>query len=140
MNHISKFYGRSRGVVIHPRTGFIRGDVGYTDGANFYFQHLTAKGAKAALRNVAKECYLDKSSALYGSRPVIFMHDEIILEVPESVSSEAGERLAEVMRTSMSTYLPDVPVKCGPWLARRWFKEAETKRDGNGKLLLWEVE
>jgi len=123
---------------IHPRTGFERGDVGFCDGSNQGFQHLTAAGAKNALYAVARECYSAPGSPLYGSYPVFFIHDEIIIETPELGAPEAAERLSELMISEMRRFTPDIPCQASPALMRRWYKGAETRRDRGGRLIPWE--
>jgi DNA polymerase I len=121
----------------HPRTGFLRGGVGYTDGCNHAFQHLTAAGAKEALYRVTREAYTDRSSALWGTYPIMFVHDEIIAEVPQATAHEAAHRIAEVMVATMNRYTPDVPARAEPALMRRWYKGAEPVYV-DGRLVPWE--
>lgn len=123
-----------------PRSGRLRGDVGFCDGCNSGFQGLTADGAKRALHEVVRQCYLDCGTDLYGSRPVAFIHDEIILEVPEASAAEAAEQLARVMVSEMQVLVPDIPIHADAHLMRRWYKGAEPVRDGSGKLIPWEPE
>lgn len=118
-------------------SGRVRGGVKFTEAANSFFQGLAADGAKQALWDVSKECYLDRKSALFGSRPVLFLHDELILEVPENRAADAAERLAVVMREAMQVWIPSVPITCSPVLMNRWTKDADTVRDANGKLQTW---
>lgn len=122
---------------VHPRTGFVRGGVGYTDGCNHAFQHLTAAGAKEALYRVTREAYTDPYSALWGTYPLIFVHDEIIAEVPEDRAHEAAHRIAEVMVATMNLYTPDVPARAEPALMRRWYKSADPVYV-DGRLVPWE--
>ena len=121
-----------------PRTKRLRGGVGFCDGCNSAFQGLTADGAKKALHEVIRECYLPLGTPLYGSRPVAFIHDEILLEVPTATAHEAATRLAEIMIKEMSYYLPDIPVKADAHLMRRWYKGAEPCFGPDGKLIPWE--
>jgi DNA polymerase-1 len=114
-----------------------RGCVGYTDGANGYFQGLAADGAKEALCRISYECYVDRTSPLFGSRVVGFFHDETFLEVPEDCAHEAATRQTELMISGMRAWLPDVPVTCSPALQRRWLKSAEPLYV-NGRLVPWE--
>jgi len=123
-----------------PRSGRLRGDVGFCDGCNSGFQGLTADGAKQALHEVIRECYVDLGTPLFGCRPTAFIHDEIILEVPEDRTHRAATRLAEVMIKEMECYLPDIPVKADAHLMRRWYKSAEPTFDDNGNLIPWEPE
>lgn len=117
----------------------IRGGVSFTSAANGYFQGLAADGAKLALYRTSRECYVDRASALYGSRVILFAHDELILEVPEAQAHEAATRLSEVMVGAMREFVPDVVVTAEPALMRRWFKGAEPKHV-DGRLVPWEPE
>lgn len=112
-------------TIEHPITGFVRGDCGYSDGANHLFQHLTAIGTKQALWDLSKECYLDSASPLYGARPVLDMHDELFGEIPEENSPVGALRWGAVMQRGMEKWVRDVPVKCTPVLTRRLYKGAK---------------
>jgi hypothetical protein len=105
--------------------------------ANGYFQGLASDGFKAAMRAVSKEMYTDRGSALYGSRAILFTHDEIVAELPESQMHDAAMRLSEVMVREMRRYTPDVKVSAEPALMRRMYKGAEPVYQ-NGKLVPWE--
>lgn len=124
--------------ILQLRSNRVRGGVRKTSAANTFFQGLTADGCKRALYLVAQECYSVPSSPLYGARPCLFLHDEIIIEAPLRTAPEAAERLSEVMVEAMSEYLPDVPSTASPALMRRWYKDAEAVRDEAGRLLVWE--
>lgn len=115
----------------------VRGRVDFCNGANNAFQALAADGGKHALWNVVKECYTVPSSPLYGSRPIMFVHDEIFAEVPEDHAHEAATRLSEVMVESMREYTPDVTIKAEPALAKIWTKSMEAVYDANGRLIPW---
>lgn len=122
----------------------IRGGCSFTDGANHGFQALAADGAKYALRCVTRECYLgtngqEQASPLAGSRPVLFLHDEIVAEVPDYLAHLAGPRMASLMVAAMREYVPDVAIKAEPALMRRWYKDAEP-RYADGRLAPWEPE
>lgn len=118
----------NEGVVASPRSGFVRGGLRFTQLANHFFQSLTATGAKDALWHVTRECYNDPKSPLWGSRPVIFMHDEILTEMPEDRAHEAAERQSQIMVEVMQRWIPDIPIKSGPVLFRRWHKGAKAVR------------
>jgi len=129
---------RERGFVYTmERTGFVRGGVGYTDGCNHGFQHLVAHAGKRALWRVHRESYADPRSPLFGFRPVLFVHDEIIGEAREDVAHEQGERLAAIMVEALAELCPDVPVSAEPALMRRWYKGAEAV-NVDGRLIPWE--
>lgn len=115
----------------------VRGDVRFTQACNSLFQGLTADGAKAALYAVQKACYNDSTSPLYRSRPVAFIHDELLVEVPQDKAHEAAECLSSIMISEMKEYLPDISVKAEPALMERWHKDAEAVYDKEGRLILW---
>lgn len=118
-------------------SGRRRGGCGYTDGCNTYFQGRVADGAKAALVELSRQAYTVKSSPVYGVRPVLFLHDEIIAEVPEDRLTEAADGMARIMREEMERYIPDVKIGCEPAAMRRWYKRAKTVRAKDGTLLPW---
>lgn len=134
--HVEKW--SRRGWVQQFVSNRIRGGVGYCDSANSPFQGLAADGIKASLFNVTRSCYLERNSALFGSRPVNMIHDEIVLEAPEDKASEAAEELSRLMIQGMSVYVPDVKIETSLAMARRWYKSAEEVRDSSGRLVCWE--
>ena len=127
----------NQAVLISPGTGYQRGGLGFSNAANHPFQHLASCGAKHALWNVSRECYTDRASPLFGSRPVLFAHDEIIAELPEGKAHEAAHRMADIMVSSMREFVPDVHVSAEPALMRYWTKAAEPKYV-DGRLVPWE--
>jgi hypothetical protein len=120
------------------RSGRIRGGVTFTEACNGYFQALVADFAKAALYEVTRRCYTVESSALYGARPCLFVHDEIILEVEEEQAHDAAIECEEVMREIQSQWLPDVPPATDAHLMRHWSKKAKRVLDARGRLIPWE--
>jgi hypothetical protein len=110
-----------------PKSKLMRGKVTYTAICNGFFQHRAAMGAKAAVYEVSKECYVDESSALFGCRPWLFAHDEIGMEVPYSGkrASDVAKRLEEIMVREMKKWCPDVPIGASAAMTRRWYKGAE---------------
>lgn len=118
-------------------SGMERGNVGYCDGCNYDFQNPAAWAAKKALFNVAWECYVDKGTPLYGSRPVVFIHDEIIAEVPEKTAHAASFRLAEVMCQTAGAESKVVPITASPALMKRWYKGAEAVYNSDKQLVPW---
>jgi len=127
------------GPVEQFRSGRIRANCSYTQGANTMFQGLAADSAKAAGYELARECYSDPESPLYGCRPVWFVHDEWGLEVPDHPERAhlAAMRHREIMVQVAQAWVPDVQVRAEPTLARRWYKEAEPVYE-NGMLVPWE--
>jgi DNA polymerase-1 len=135
----------------------------FTSGANSFFQGLAADGAKLAGWEIMKECYLENPhdmprpervigpireaaerlrlrgpSPLYGSRPVVFAHDEVIAESREDEAPEAADRMAKVMIECMQIYTPRVKIRSEAVITRRWLKGAKPVRDVNGRLMVFE--
>lgn len=144
LSYINRTVGMGQATVMQFRPGGLphrkRGNVGYCDGANGFFQGLTSDGAKEALFRASRECYVDCGTALFGSRIVAFLYDELFAEVPEAIAHEASERLVRVMVEGMRAWLPDIPVVASPALSRRWFKSAEAVYDNDNRLIPWEPE
>lgn len=132
------------GQAMQHRSGRIRGGLERNACANGFFQGLAADGAKLALCRVAQEQYDHtyrmadgRRSPLFGTRTILFAHDELVVEMRDDVAHEAASRLSDVMVESMRVYTPDVRVEAPPALMRRWFKSAEpTYKDGI--LIPWE--
>lgn len=123
--------------------GMYRAACYFTSAANGVgLQTRAAEGAKLAFWNVSRACYdASSESILFGCRPVVFLHDEIILEVhdTEKAHDEACE-LSRLMVESMREVVPDVKISASPVLMRRWDKRAEPCFDGGGRLIPWEPE
>lgn len=115
----------------------VRGGLSAPAGANTLFQGLAADGAKAAVIALTEEMYLDTQSPLFGSRLMVFAHDETILEIPEEKAHEAALRQAEIMVTQMKLFVPDVKVKAEPALMYRWDKDADAVYK-EGRLVPWQ--
>lgn len=115
-------------------SGRVRGGLRYPSGCNTMFQGLTADAAKEALWEVTRRCYTVPTSALYGCRPVLFIHDEIILECPIEQVHEAALELEAVMTEVASRWTPDVPQKATAKAMMRWYKKAKRVTDKHGRL------
>lgn len=136
-DHISQLVeGRDGGMLVQFVSGRMRGNVGFTDAANSYFQGLAADGAKAATYALVKEMCLGKDSPLYGSYLRAMIHDENICEHPAEIAHEAAMRVQEIMVGTMQQYTPNVLIKAEPCLMERWTKAAEPMFE-NGRLVPW---
>lgn len=118
-------------------SGRQRSECTYTVAANTAFQGLTADGAKRALYAVAKECYTDESSHLFGVRPWVFVHDEIIAEGPIDTVDLWAKRLSRVMEQQMASVIPDVPIGVEAAAMFRWDKDATPTYNESGELVPW---
>lgn len=127
-------------------SGRIRGGARRTALYNGYFQGLVADGAKfsayllvrAGLAGEGPTELAEAVRVFDGCRPVLFLHDEVISEVPEDRAPEAAEAMATIMRWAMQRHIPDIPIGASPVLMRRWYKGADTVRDTTGRLQVWE--
>lgn len=126
------------GVYVSPR-GMIRRNCSFTQLANGRaLQTPAAEGMKEAMWQVTKACYT-QGHLLYGSVPVINMHDELVVRVKDDRQAGAkAEEISRLMCLGMSKILPDVLVRAEPLLTRRWLKEAKAVRDQAGCLVPWE--
>lgn len=127
----------ARGEITQHVSNRVRGGVEFCAAANGLFQGLASDGAKLALCRVAREQYVDRGTALFGSRTILFAHDELVLEIPEALGHEAAHRVSEIMVESMRAYCPDVAVEAPPALMRRWYKGADPVYV-DGRLVPWE--
>ena len=114
---------------VETTTGRRRASVSFSQARNTPFQGLAADGAKLSLWRLYRE----------GFRTVAFVHDEVVVELPEDSdhSAEAG-KVVSLLVSSMSEVMDsDIPVEVEFSLSRRWWKEAEEVRSEDGRLLLW---
>ncbi|MHB8387576.1 MAG: DNA polymerase [Acidiferrobacteraceae bacterium] len=115
----------------------LRGGCHYTAACNTYFQGLGADAAKRAAYLVSRACYSQPDSVLYGSRPVNFVHDEVILETDDVPGAhEVAMELGRIMVQGANEFLPDVPARVEPLLARCWSKKAKPVYV-EGRLVPW---
>jgi len=114
-----------------------RGGAHYTAACNTYFQGLGADAAKRALYLVSRACYAESRSVLYGSRPVNFVHDEVILETDDVPGAhDVAVELGRLMVEGANEFLPDVPARVEPLLARCWSKKSKPVYV-DGRLVPW---
>lgn len=110
----------------------------YTAACNLTFQGPAADGAKMAMYRATREQFCDKSSPLYGTRFVNFVHDELILEAPKERAHECAIRLQQIMEEEMLKITPDFPVPAEPAMMTHWDKDAEPVWK-DGRLQVWEA-
>lgn len=104
-------------------------------------QAFSAEGATMAVFNVVRACYDSTvGSIIFGKvKPIAFIHDEILFEVPEcETTHEMCYEVGKIMEDSFKIVTPDVACKAQPVLMRKWNKEAEPVFDKNGRLIPWE--
>ena len=130
-----------RAMVETLFTGRWRGQATYCATANNGFQALGADIAKHAVWKVAEAQYTLRSSPLYNTRTVAFVHDQIVIEVRDDANAhDAAYELARVMVAAANEFLPDIPMaleKLEPALMKRWSKKAKSVFGPNGRLIAW---
>lgn len=128
------------GFVDQLYSGRRRGVEDFCSRANGDFQALLADIAARAQIRVTREQYLPAmESVLYGSRSILFAHDELFGEVLASRSSEVADRITEIMVEEFKAGCPHHALACKatPALMQRWYKAAEEVRGVDGRLRPW---
>lgn len=114
-----------------------RGGCHYTAGCNTWFQGLGADANKRAYYLVVRACYAEPENVLYGSRAVNSVHDESIIEVDDDPRAhDKAMELGRLMILGANEFLPDVPARVEPLLARFWSKKAKPVFV-EGRLVPW---
>lgn len=120
--------------------GMYRSNTYWTESCNGYaLQSPSAIGGKLAVFNVSRACF-DKSmnSVLYGVHPLVYVHDEIMLEAPnDDLLHERAQEVSRIMVQCMKVICPDVTIKAEPSLMERWEKGAEPVYDDRERLQIW---
>lgn len=111
--------GRYR--VIQPRSERVRGACSYTEACNSPFQGLAADAAKHVMWLVWRAT-LDPASALFGASQVLFVHDENVVEVPETRAEDASAELERIMIDGFAAYCPDIPISVEGAVTDRYCK------------------
>ncbi len=124
-------------TIVLKRSGRIAGHRRYTQACNLFVQGVAADGALKSFYEITKACF-DKASIFWGCRPVLFIHDEIIVESPLEKAPQVALEVQRLMQENMQIFTPDVPSSCSPSMALRWYKNAEPVYDENGVLQIWE--
>lgn len=130
----------SKGTIEQFLSKRVRGHVGFCDTANTLFQGLAADGAKRAVYRVSRAAQtsaLEPSFNLTGSKPIAFIHDEILSELPRVWASSLALRMAALMCESMKEFIPDIPITASPVLMSVWSKQAHEVYDAAGNLDVW---
>lgn len=136
------------GDVYTPWSGRLRANCFYSAYLNQHFQGPVADLAKAALLAVAYECFTgycypgteqtaDGRSPLFGARPTLFVHDEVIAEISADpdLGDRQARRMALVMRSVAERTITDIPMTCEPALMKRWTKNSKSVLDEKGRYV-----
>lgn len=141
--------GPGGATFAHFFSNRLRGGAGYTQTCNSLFQGLGADAAGNCLFLISEACYTATRcracelarlfpvydycpwckgtgvSPLYGTRLVNYIHDDFMIECPESIGHEVAHELVRIMIEGSAPYLPDVPATAKPVLSRFWSKDAK---------------
>lgn len=123
--------------VVLPRSLRVSGGKQFTQACNCFAQGVASDGALKALFDITEKCF-DTNSSLFKSRPILFIHDEIITEVPIEQVQQASREIKSIMQSSMEFYTPDIPSSCSVALATRWYEGVDTVYDEQGNLKIWQ--
>lgn len=127
--------GDEKGTIIQHVSRRVRADISFTEIANGYFSGLANDGAKAAMFELQRACYVP-GGTLYGSRIVAWLHDESLMEHPVEDAHERAFEQARIMCEVMQRYTPQVRIKAKPALMTHWHKDAEDVYDPVTKRLV----
>lgn len=134
-----KYGDKVRGTITQYVTGRVRGQVGFCDAANGYFQSLTADYKKAAMRALWIEMYARESSPLFGCRMVDDVHDEIVSEVRRERLAEVGPAMSKVIIDAAQPFCPDIQLIAETSACYRYSKAAgDPVYNKQGELIPYE--
>ena len=124
--------------IYQIKSGRMRGNIQYPAACNTYFQGLGADVSKTAAVKVDRASYLASlKSPLFGSYPVLFVHDELVVEVPEENAGACAAEIKRLMEEAQKEWCPDVAPGATPAISRNWTKAAQTIIV-EGEYRLWE--
>jgi DNA polymerase-1 len=129
----------NQGKLIVPRSGFVREGVGHNDCANTPFQHLAALASKNAIWHITRRCFdpaFRGVSWLFGSRPFVFVHDEIGVETDDAIAHEVACEMEVVMAEAQQVWTPSVPATASASISTCWSKKAK-KLIVDGRRVAW---
>mgnify|MGYP001068469784 CR=1 FL=1 len=118
------------GKPVTTLTGRVRGKVGFTQACNTPFSGLASDGAKLAMWNL----YMS------GYNIIAFIHDEIVIEIPETSSGiydEEADHVKMIMNGSMQELTGPIPIGSSFTISKVWSKSAQQVRDELGRLRCW---
>lgn len=102
------------------RTGLIRRSTKITELCNFHFQSLAASGMGYAASAVWEACYITRE--LSGCKPLLAIHDELIMLTPEEGSDNNLDRMERIMQEAFNKATPDYPTPTDGALKKVWKK------------------
>lgn len=141
LRNIRRFKNTTTGLYDFelPMVGMMRRGATFCSTANGHFQGPGAALMKEIMWQIVQECFNVPSSALWGSRPVNFVHDEVILETPLTHCHTAGQRMVDIFNATFPKFCPDVRMETEAIAQWFWSKKASPRHDERGRLIPWPV-
>lgn len=126
--------GDGRYDAVLPGYGVVRRNIWYAAAANNRFQALAAAAMTEVIIDLVTECYV---GSLTPCRPVLFVHDEVLVEVPERDGHDFDVAFQKLAIAATARVMPDVPTVWDAELADRFSKRAKRVVDDKGRLQVW---
>lgn len=111
------YRAKQEGIEIKDNTGYIA--QAERQAVNSRVQGGAATLTKTALINI----YYDNELRELGAYLINTVHDEILVEAPSENAEKVADRLVKVMIDSAKKYVPDVPMKCDPYIVDAWYSD-----------------
>lgn len=145
VNSLETYPGSGSYNVIDPWSGRLRADATFCSAANDGFQGTGANVAKRAGWYIAYACYVDRNDPLFGCRPILFIHDEWLIEARREIASEAAKSLEFHMNRASREILTQCPTRADVKLSTVFSKKSErieVQDPNTGEMILvpWEPE
>jgi hypothetical protein len=126
--------GDGRYDAVLPGYGVVRRNIWYAAAANNRFQALAAAAMTEVIIDLVTACYIGDLSPC---RPVLFVHDEILTEVPEKDVHEFDIEFHKLAIAATARVMPDVPTVWDSEACDRFSKRAKRVLNAEGRLVPW---
>jgi hypothetical protein len=117
--------------------GITRAGVWYSAKANNGFQARAAAAMSEVVIDLVEACYLGH---LAPARPCLFVHDELLIEVPTGAGHEFEVEFLKLADVATARICKHVPLTWEGELTDRYSKSAKRVVDGKGRLQVWTPE
>jgi hypothetical protein len=118
-------------------SGRIRAHIDYPAACNTLFSGLAADASQAGDTAVTEACYLSGTSdPLWEARPLMSIHDELLIEVREDRFHDALYAATKIFVDTAQAYTPDVKLGAAPAAMLAYDKNADTVLK-DGELQIW---